>query len=126
MKALIVTGVLILLCACSPRFPGGESWRDYHVARHALHVVYDRAAVSDCEPLGEVSGKSRYDVGDAKEHAISQAVLLGADHILFDQIETDFEARSFFLPYRSELITAYGIAYRCGVCQRCIDNAEVP
>ena len=117
--ALCICG-LLLLCACTASLPGDMSWKEYHLARHALHVVYSRADVVDCVDLGEVSGKSTNDPDAAKEKAISAAVLLKADHLLIDQIENDAASRSAYLSQEGQFVYVYGTAYRCGQCESCV------
>lgn len=121
MKWLIGVGVL-LLAGCVVSLPNEMSWKDYHVARQGLHVTYNRADVLECKELGAVHGKSRDDVGSAKEQAITAAVLMGADHLLLEQIEADIEAGNSYLrlPMTGGFVHVYGTAYQCGDCPNCI------
>ena len=114
MKLLLCAGGLFLLCGCATPLPNQMTWKDYHLSRHALRVVYDRAEVLGCEELGSVTGKSRDDVISAKEGAISAAVLQGADHLLFEDILADMDERSAYLHGAGNVIYVYGTAYRCG------------
>jgi hypothetical protein len=114
MKLLLCAGGLLLLCGCASSLPNEMTWRDYYLSRHALRVTYQRAEVLGCEDLGAVSGKSHDDVGSAKEGAISAAVLLGADHLLFEDIMADMNERSAYLHGAGSVIYVYGTAYRCG------------
>lgn len=111
MKWLLFAGGLLLLCSCSLK---DMTWTDYHVSRHALRVAADRSEVLGCEELGTVSGKSSSDVGSAKEKAISEAVLLGANYLLFDEVETDVNERNAYLAGSTNIMHVYGTAYKCG------------
>lgn len=124
MKWLLCTGGLLLLCGCAASLPDDMTWKDYHLSRHALHVVYSRADVLGCEELGSVSGRSYDDISAAKEKAISAAVLLRADHLLLDEIETDIDARSAYFPRGGSVVHVYGTAYRCGECEKCVRRSD--
>jgi hypothetical protein len=89
------------------------TWRDYYLSRHALQVTYQRADVLGCEDLGSVSGSSHDDVGSAKERAISAAVLLGADHLLFEDLTADMDERSAYLHGAGNVFSVYGTAFKC-------------
>ena len=114
MKALLCIGGMLLVCSCASSLPNNMTWKDYHLSRHALRVTYSRADVLGCEDLGSVSGESHDDVTSAKERAISSAVLLGADHLLFEDISTDMNERSAYLYGAGNVISVYGTAFKCG------------
>jgi len=124
MKWLPFVVGLLLLGGCANSFPGDMTWKEYSVSRHALHVVYNRVDVIDCEELGSVSGRSYGDVAEAKEKAISAAVLLQADHLLIDEIVTDVDFRSAYLPNQRDQVQVYGTAYRCGECKKCVTGRK--
>lgn len=120
MKWLLLAGGLFLLVGCAVSLPNEMSWKDYYISRHALHVTYSRADVFECEELGSVSGRSYDDITTAKEKAISEAVLLGADHLLFDEVGTDFDERRAYMPLGGSTVYVYGTAYKCGGCVECV------
>ncbi|PLX91517.1 MAG: hypothetical protein C0619_07415 [Desulfuromonas sp.] len=126
MKWLFYLGSLCLVVGCTVSLPNKMAWKDYHIARHALHVTYNRADVLGCEDLGSVHGRSNDDVGSAKEKAMSAAVLMGADHLLLEQIEADLDTRSAYLPLpmSDTSVHVYGTAYRCGKCPQCASEIE--
>lgn len=120
MKWVWLASLLLLLTGCAVSLPNEMTWKDYYNARYALHVTYNRADVFDCEDLGSVSGRSYDDLTTAKEKAISEAVLLGADHLLFDEIGTDFDERRAYFPLGGSTVYVYGTAYKCGGCVECV------
>lgn len=124
MKWLPFVSVMLLLAGCTTSLPVDMTWKEYSIARHALHVVYSRAEVLDCVDLGSVSGRSYDDVAAAKEKAISAAVLLRADHLLIDETETEVDFRSAYLPNQRDQVQVYGTAYRCGECEDCVIQRE--
>jgi len=89
------------------------SWTDFHLFRGALTVTYDRADVFECTELGTVSGRSHEGVSPAKEEAMSAAAVLGADHLLIDEVVTDLNERATYLNEFGQAVHVYGIAYKC-------------
>ncbi len=113
-KIAVLLGLVLLLvgCAGSQTAPDGGSWEDYNRAKYQLVVTYQATEVADCELLGAVSGTGYRDMQNAKDAAEQQAVILGADHLYYQNLSNER------LPYRwrrgeRELFYADGTAYRC-------------
>ena len=120
MKYMLYVVGLLLLVGCSVPSQHEMTWKDYHLSRRALHVTNDRSLVVGCVELGSVTGKAQDDADAAKEKAISAAVLLGGDHLLVEDVVSDVDSRGAYLFGSGNTITVYGMAYRCGECDKCV------
>lgn len=112
-KIILFVSLAVFLQSCSSSMvPNGMSWDQYHAAKYQLVVTHQAAEVAGCQELGEVKGTDYFDMGTAKDAAEENAVLIGGNHLLYQNLWSEWRPEAAFRHQR-ELYHADGMAYSC-------------